>query len=90
MKIIFDDSSKYLFLNEILDPDPSILPYKFNILIRFRLGKIEIAAYIRKAFLQNVIDQNNCDYLRMFWNDIFTRNPEIKILRFTRLAFGLS
>ena len=63
----------------------------FDILIRLRLGKVEIAADFRKAFLQIAIDKNDRDYLRMIWFDnLFTKNPEIKTLRFARLVFGLS
>ena len=94
VKIVFDASAKYqneLSLNNILDPGPCLLPYIFDILIRLRLGKVEIAADIRKAFLQITMDKNDRDYLRMIWFDnLFIENAEIKILRFARLVFGLS
>ena len=77
-----------LSLDDILDPGPCLLPYIFDILIRFRLGKVGI---VRKAFLQIEIGKNDRDYLRMIWFDnLFTENPEMKILHFARLVFGLS
>ena len=37
------------------------------------------------------MDKNDRDYLRMIWFDnLFTKNPEIKTLRFARLIFGPS
>ena len=94
VRIVFDASAKYqnqFSLNDILDPGPCLLPYISDILIRFRLGKIGVAADTRKAFLPIAINKNDRDYLRMIWFDnLFIENAEIKILRFARLVFGLS
>ena len=72
VRIVFDASAKYqneLSLNDILNRGPCLLPYIFDILIRFRLKKVRVAADIRKvfAFLQIAIDKNDRDYLRMIW-----------------------
>ena len=67
-RIAFDGSAKYQdekSLNDMLDPEPCLLRCIFDILVRFRLGKIEIVADIKKAFLQIAIDEDRRDFLRM-------------------------
>ena len=67
-QIIFDASAKYQdkeSLNDMLDPGPCLLLCIFDILVRFRLGKIGIVADIKKAFLQIAIDEDQRDFLRM-------------------------
>ena len=79
-RIIFDASAKYLnekSLNDMLDPGPCLLPRIFDILVRFRLGKIGIIADIKKAFLQIAIDEDHRDFLRMIGMKMFL----LKILR---------
>ena len=67
-RIVFDASAKYQdekSLNDMLDPEPCLLRCIFNILVRFRLGKIGIVADIKKAFLQIAIDEDRRDFLRI-------------------------
>ena len=69
-RIVFDASARYQdqkSLNYRLDSGPCLLSRIFDILVRFRLGKIGIVAYIKKAFLQIAIDENQCGFLRMIW-----------------------
>ena len=40
-------------LNDILEPGPSLVPLIFNILLRFRTGKISLIADMKQAFLRN-------------------------------------
>ena len=75
----------------MLDPGPCLLPRLFDILVRFRLGKIGIVADIKKAFLQIAIDEDHRDFLRMIWyENVFAQNPTVKILRFPIVVFGLT
>ena len=74
-----------------IDPSPCLLPHIFDILLRFRLGKIAMVSDIKQAFLQICMDQNDRNYLRMIWFDnALSTNPTMKLLRFTRLVFGLT
>ena len=75
----------------MLDPGPCLLPCIFDILVRFRLGKIEIVADIKKVFLQIAVDEDERDFLRMIWyKNVFAQNPTVKILRFARVVFDLT
>ena len=47
---VFDASVKCrgcLYLNELLDPGPCLLPHRFYILVRFRLGKIVLTSELK-------------------------------------------
>ena len=75
----------------MLDPGPCLLPCIFDILVRFRLGKIEIVADIKKVFLQIAVDEDERDFLRMIWyKNVFAQNPTVKILQFARVVFDLT
>ena len=64
----------------MLDQGPCLLPYIFDILVRFRLRKIGIVAHIKKAFLKIVIDEDQHNFQRMIWNEnAFVQNPTVKI-----------
>ena len=93
-RIAFDAFAKHQnekSLNDMLDPGPCLLPRIFDILVRFRLGKIGIVADIKKAFLQIAIDEDHRDFLRMIWyENVFAQNPTVKILRFSIVVFGLT
>ena len=65
--------------------------FLFDILLRFRVGKIGLIGDIKQTFLQIYIDKNDQNYLRLLWLDnVNDPAPKIKILRFTHLVFGLS
>ena len=93
-RIVFDASAKCKnnpSLNDLLEPGPCLLPFIFDLLVRFRLGKIGIVSDITKAFLQISIENSHRNYLSMIWfNDFSNPASSIKILRFTRLVFGLT
>ena len=51
--------------------------------------KLALTADIEKAFLNVAIAPEHCDYLRFLWvDDILTDNPQLVIMRFTRVVFG--
>ena len=62
-----------------------MLPYLFDILLRFRIWNITIIADIKQAFLNvSVIDEHR-DYLRWMADD-----ESIEIYRFNRVVFGIN
>ena len=68
-----------------------MLPYIFDILIRFRIGKIAVIADIKQAFLQIEVAEEHRDFLRFLW--LRDPNNELSkkiILRFRRVLFGLN
>ena len=91
---VFDASVKYhneKSLGDILDKGPCLLPYLFDILLRFRVGKIGSIGDIKQAFLQICTDKNDRNYSRLLWFDnVNDTAPKIKILCFTCLVFRLS
>ena len=53
-------------LNDILDPRPCLIPLIFDILLRFRTGKIGLVADMKQAFLQINTAEEHRDYLYYF------------------------
>ena len=93
IRIVFDASAKfknYKSLNDVLDPGPCLLPLLFNILLRFRIGKIGLSADIKQAFLQIEVSPEHRDLLRFMFDDVFKSHPELISLHFTRVIFGLT
>ena len=92
VRIVFDASahlSNQPSLNDTLYAGPCLLPLLFDILIRFRIGKIGIVADLRQAFLQIEIDNEHRNFLRFLWfDDISLHTPADIILRFARLPLG--
>ena len=62
-----------------------------DIILRFRVHKVALAADIEKAFLMVSMAEKDRDVLRFLWiDDIAKEEPEIIALRFTRVVFGVS
>ena len=60
-------------------------------LLRFRIGKIGLVADIKQAFLQISINKEHRDLVRFLWyEDIYTENPELVTLQFCTVVFGLT
>ena len=94
LRVVFDASAKWkgegLSLNDVLDPGPSLLPLLYDILLRFRVGKVVLIGDIEKAFLNISIAPEHRDFLRFLWvDDVNPDNPEVITYRFRRLCFGL-
>ena len=68
---------------------PCLLPLIFGILIRFRTGKIGIAADVKQAFHQMEIVKEHRDFLQFLWFKDILYNQETITLRFKRVIFGL-
>ena len=90
VRIVFDGSSKQKALNELLHSGPCLLPLLHDILLRFRLGTIAITADTKQRFLQILVDKKDQNFLRFLWyDDVFSDDPNIIVYRFTRVIFGL-
>ena len=78
-------------LNEKLHSGPCLLPLLFDILLRFRTGKIGLISDIKQAFLQIEIAPEHRDFVRFLWfDDVYKLTPELIVLRFARILFGLT
>ena len=80
---------KELSINEFLEPGPCFLPLLYHVLLRFRLGSIEIIADLRQAFLQISVDPSHRDYFRFLWINFDSNDSDFYIYRFTSALFGL-
>ena len=93
MRVVYDASSKTngVSLNSCLYTGPSLSKNIFDILIRFRSFKVAMISDIEKAFLMVSIAEVDRKVLGFLWvDDISKKEPEIVVLRFTRVVFGVS
>ena len=93
VRIVYDASAKENgpSLNECLHIGPKFNQSIFELLIRFRLHKCAFIADVEKAFLMIAINESDRDALRFLWfKDIWQDLPEIQILRFARVTFGVA
>ena len=93
VRVVYDASAKSQNeprLNDCLLPGPALTPLIFDILLRFRLHRVALIGDLGKAFLNVEVNPEQRNLLRFLWiSDISSSNPEVIILRFTRLVFGL-
>ena len=87
LRIVYDASARANgpSLNDCLHIGPK------DILLRFRTHRVAVIADIEKAFLMVSVTERDRDVLRFLWvDDITSDQPEITILRFARVVFGVS
>ena len=93
VRTVFDASSKVRdkpSLNDCLYSDPCLLPAAYDILLLFRLKKIGLVSDIKQAILHITIAEKHRDLLSFSWYENFdVDDPEVIILRFKRVVFGL-
>ena len=78
-------------LNDCLHVGPSLNPFLLDILLRFRVHEVAVTVDIEKAFLNIEIDSGHKDFLRFLWvDDVDQESPEIKLLHFKRVVFGVN
>ena len=78
-------------LNDCLYTGPKFDQRIMDILLRFRTSKIALTADIKRAFLQVCVEERDQDVLRFLWFDDVTKTqPQIQVLKFTRVVFGVS
>lgn len=91
-RVVFDASSHVqgeFSLNDTLYTDPCLLPFLYDILLRFCVGKIGLAFDIKQTFLQIEIDEQHRDYLRFLWY-LKPDDEYPNIFRFKRVTFGIN
>ena len=70
---------------------PPLAENIFDVLLRFRVNQEALTGNVEKAFLMVGITEEDRDVLRFLWvDDIDKLLPEIVVLRFTRVVFGVS
>ena len=93
VRVVYDASAKTEgpSLNDCLYTGPPLHKKIFEILVRFRVYPIILAADIEKAFLMSQISEPDQDVLRFLWfKDVHAEVPELQILKFTRVVFGVA
>ena len=71
--------------------DHPLLRTLFDVLLRFRVNQVALTSDIEKAFLMVGMAEEDRDVLRFLWVDAIDKpSPEIVVLRFTRVVFGVS
>ncbi|XP_003391348.1 PREDICTED: uncharacterized protein LOC100639084, partial [Amphimedon queenslandica] len=93
IRIVYDASAKQNgpSLNECLHTGPKLHQKIVDILLTFRSHQVAIAADIEKAFLNISVAPQDRDVLRFLWvADIAADVPQIKVMKFTRVMFGVS
>ena len=78
LRIVYDASAKLHnkpALNDCLYTGPDFGQSIFNILLRFRVHNIAMAADIEKAFLMVSVDPKDRDVLRFLWSPDVTQQP---------------
>ena len=59
--------------------------------LRFRVLEVAVTANAEKSLLNIEIDPEHRDFLQFLWlDDVNKESPEIKLLRFTRVVFGVN
>ena len=79
LRVMFDASaaSKGASLNSCLHKGPQLSPPLFDILIRFCSKNIALVVDTEKAFVQIAISENDHNYLRFLWLNVFKEFPSI-------------
>ena len=92
LTVVYDASARSngAALNYCLYTGPPLAENIFDILLRFRASRIGLTGDVEKAFLMVGIAEEDRDVPRFLWvDDIEKKNPEIVVLRFTRVVFGV-
>ena len=93
LRIVYDASAKSSgpSLNDCLYTSPKFTQNIMDIIIRFRVHKIALAADIEKAFLMVLVAECDQDALRFLWiDDINKEDRSVVVMRFARVMFGIS
>ena len=93
LRIVYDASARNHgpSLNDCLHAGPKLQQRILDILLMFRTYRVAFAADIEKAFLNIAVAPEDRDVLRFLWvADLEEDPPNITIMRFTRVMFGIS
>ena len=92
LRVVYDASARSdgPALNDCLYTEPPLAENIFDTLLRFRASRVALTGDVEKAFLMVGITKEDRDVLRFLWvDDIEKKCPEIVVLRFTRVVFGV-
>lgn len=93
-RVVIDGSAHFKnepSLNDAIYQGPTILPDSVD--TRFRSGKTVLLADVEKAFLQVHLNESDRDVTRVLWvknPDLPPTRENLRVLRFTRVLFGLN
>ena len=93
VRVVYDKSARSNgpSLNDCLHTGPKFDQKILDILRRFRSHHVALTANIEKAFLMISMTERDRDFLRFLWiDDISKVNPDVIIMRFARVTFGVS
>ena len=93
LRVVYDASAKSdgVALNDCVYSGPPLAENIFDVLLRFRINQVALIGDVEKAFLMVGMAEEDRDVLRFLWvDDIDKFSPEIVVLRFTRVVFGVS
>lgn len=93
LRVVYDASCKSTgpSLNDCLYTGPAMSQRIMDIILRFRAHKLALVGDIEKAFLNIAVAEEDRDVLRFLWIDDVTKDtPNIIVLRFTRVVFGVT
>ena len=93
LRIVYDASSRTCgsSLNDCLYTGPKSSQKIMDILLWFRTHRIAMVADIEKTFVMVSVQKEDRDFLRFLWvKDLKSDVPEVTVLRFTRVVFGVS
>jgi len=89
VRIVFDSASKCqgTSLNDQMHAGPKLQREIFDILVRFRRGRVALAGDIKEMFSQVFLKPEDRQYHRLLWRGLRT-SEEIEVYESTRLTFG--
>ena len=94
VRVVYDASAKTnggQSLNDCLYSGPPLSETIADVLVRFRCQNTALFGDLEEAFLMISVAQDDLDALRFLWfDDQFSEEPKIIVLRFARVAFCLS
>ena len=93
LRIVYDASCKSngVSLNDCLYTGPALSEKIMDIILRFRAHRKTLAGDIEKAFLNVSVAEEDRDVLRFLrFDDVKKEYPEVIVLRFARVVFGVS
>ena len=93
LRVVYDASAKSdgVALNDCVYTGPPLGESIFDVLLRFRVNQVALTGDVEKAFLMVGMAEEDRDVLRFLWvDDVDKVSPEIVVLRFTRVVFGVS
>ena len=92
LRVVYDASAKPdgVALNDCLYTGPPLAKNIFDVLLRFRVNQVALTGDVEKALLMVEMTDEDRDELRFLWvDDIDKLSPEIVVLSFARVVFGV-